>query len=100
MLHLRPRPGEVALDVDLEAMRLLRPHIEEMDIARLLVDDSVCPSRCVLDIEIMMTRELFGLPGVEAIREQVCRVVAAGDGVDCAAYPHGSAVVPVRLRQL
>ena len=100
VLHLRPGPGKVPFHVDRELASLPGFHVEEMDEARLLVDNRVRTRRCVADIEVVVTRDLLGLFRIEMIGEQIRCVIAIRDEIHRVADPHRVAVVAVGARQL
>ena len=58
-LELRACPREVARHVDGELFCLSRLCIDEMDEARLLVHDRAGTRRRVLDVEVIVVRELL-----------------------------------------
>ena len=99
-LEMAGRPGEIAVDLDVQLPRRAAWKINNMDVAGLFKDDRVGPRACVHDVEVVVAGELPDFLRVEAVGEEVGGEVPVGEKVDVVAYPHWVAVVAVPPRQL
>ncbi len=74
--ELRAGPGQIARHFDVELLRLTRLGIDEIDVARLFVNNCIRARRSSHDVEIFMMRNLCQLLSVSAISKQVVCVIA------------------------
>jgi len=92
---VRADRGEIALDTDVDVVRLVRLQIVELDGAELLDHDRIRSGRRGFEIESIAVKSFGDLLGLGVVSEETDRTAAIRKKVDRVANPHGMMIVGV-----